>query len=179
MTLPPRFGPNHAAVEAFVASLDSIPWFSRVGEPTEHDAQLVRVGFEFLARHHADHYAPWGESLVNAETKIERLVFDHRRLSGHMEIQQVIRRRGPNPYVDDFFCGLEEKYPGYYGDTCSYAHELVEEPDRLIWGAAREIMLADIDPHLNFFQSMMPWLRAGHWPCGWEGHWPEGRLVLW
>jgi len=21
---------------------------------------------------------------------------------------------------------------------------------------------------LNFFQTVVPWLRAGHWPCAWE-----------
>jgi hypothetical protein len=179
MPLPPRFGPNHAAVEAFISSLDAIPWFTRVGQPTDQDERLVRVGFEFLADHSEDPYAPWGESLTEAEARTERLVFDHRRLGELTEIQQAVRQRGPNRYLDEFFATLEEKYPGYYGETCSYAHELVDRPDRLLRGAAQEVMLADIDPNLNFFQSIMPWLRAGHWPCGWVGHWPEGKLIVW
>lgn len=39
------------------------------------------MDFGFLARHHADPYAPWGESLVRAETRTETRVFDRRRLS--------------------------------------------------------------------------------------------------
>ena len=68
---------------------------------------------------------------------------------------------------------------GRHGEDNLYPSELVELPDRLLWGAAHEIMLADVEPKLGFFQSMMPWLRAGYWPCGWEGNWPQGRLILW
>lgn len=179
MPLPPLFGANHAAVEAFLASLDTISWFSRVGQPTDQDNWLVRVGFEFLADHHEDPYAPWGEPLLEAEAKIERLVFEHRRLQEFMEVQKAIRQRGPNPSLDEFYTGLVDKYPGYYGETHSYAHELVEMPERLLWGAAHEVLLVDVEPNLNFFSSMIPWFRAGHWPCGWAGHWPDGKLILW
>lgn len=179
MPLPSRFGSNHAAVGAFLRSLDAIPWFTRVGQPTDQDECLVRVGFEFLADCHEDAYAPWGESLVEAEAKIERLMFDNRRLGEFAEVQQAISQSGPNPYMDEFLTGLVDKYPGYYGETYSYAYELVERPDRLLLGAAHEIIMADVEPNLNFFQSIMPWFRAGHWPCGWKGQWPEGKLIVW
>ena len=179
--MPPssRSGPNHPAVEQFVRSLNGIPWFTRLGDATERDAGLVRVDFDFLVKHHEDPYAPWGQSLIDAESNIERLVFEHRRLGEFNEVQTAVQRRGPDPHVDDFLTGLVDKYPGYYGDTFSYAHELIELPDRLLWGAAHEVMLADVAPNLNSFQSLMPWFRSGHWPCGWEGGWPEGKLVVW
>lgn len=72
-----------------------------------------------------------------------------------------------------------DNYPGYYGDTCSYAHELVDSPDRVLIGAAGEIMVADVDPDLTIFRGLMAWFHAGHWPCGWEGRRPEGKLILW
>src|SRR5262245_36032940 len=74
---------------------------------------------------------------------------------------------------------LNEQYPGYYGESCLYAHELVDPPIRLLWGAVDEIMVADLEPSLTFFGSLFPWLRRGHWPCGWEGEWPQGKLILW
>lgn len=172
-----RFGTNRLAVDEFIESLQAIPWFSRVGQPTPIDIDLIRVDFDFMAQHHANPYSPWGLNLPSAESKIERLVFDNRRLGEFMAIQQEVRIRGP--YVDDFYLALMEKYPGYYGEFFLYAHELVDTPDRLIRGAAHEIMLADLDSDLRFFQGLMPWFRQGHWPCGWEGSWPEGRLILW
>jgi hypothetical protein len=177
--LPSRFGSNHTAVEAFLRSLDAIPWFTQVSQSTDQDECLVRVGFDFLADCHEDPYAPWGKSLVEAEANIERLIFGHRRLGEYSEVQRAIGQRGPNLYMDEFFTGLVDKYPGYYGKTSCYAHELVEMPDRILWGAAHEIVLADVEPNLNFFQSIMPWFRAGHWPCGWKGQWPEGKLIVW
>jgi hypothetical protein len=179
MPIPPRFGPNHDAVEAFLASLHGVPWFTRVGQPTDGDERLVRVGFEFIADRHPDRYGAWGEALPRAESAIERLTFEHRRLDAFMAVQEFVRRHNPAGFTDEFLEGLAEKYPGYYGDTCSYAHELVDTPDRFLWGAAHEIMLADVGPGLNFFQGIMPWFRAGYFPCGWEGDWPEGKLVLW
>jgi hypothetical protein len=179
MPLPPRYGPNHAAVVSFITGLDAVPWFSRLGQPTDQDDRLVRVDFDFLARHHAQRYAPWGDSILHAETMTEQVIFEQRRLTEQAEIQRAISQVGPNRYLDAFYDGLEVKYPGYYGDTCSYAHELVERPDRLLIGAASEIMVADANPNLTFFQGLMPWLRAGHWPCGWDGKWPDGKLILW
>ena len=30
-----------------------------------------------------------------------------------------------------------------------------------------------------FFQDLLKIYKAGHFPCGWEGNWPTGRLVVW
>ncbi len=80
MSVSAEFGPNTPAVRAFVESLDDVPWFSQVGQPTDRDSELIRVGFDFLVLHHEVPYAPWGIALPEAESRIERLVFDSRRL---------------------------------------------------------------------------------------------------
>jgi hypothetical protein len=177
MALDDDFGPNTPAVRAFLESLNNVPWYSRVGQSTERDAELARVGFDFLAGHHESPYAAWGTALPGAETQIERLVFDHRRTGEWDKIREVVDF--PTEWMDEFYLTLDELYPGYYGETCLYAHELVDPPLRLLWGAVDEVMLADLDPGLNFFGSLVPWLRHGHWPCGWQGDWPQGRLILW
>jgi len=81
--------------------------------------------------------------------------------------------------VDDFLVGLTREYPGYYKDTYLYIHDLVVLPDRLVRYAARELLVADIAPDLMFFGGLMSWLHRGHWPLGWQGNWPSGRLMLW
>ncbi len=177
MSFTEDFGPNTPAVRAFLESLSDVPWFSQVEQPTERDAELVRVGLDFLAGHHGSPYADWGNALVSAENRIERLVFDHRRLGEWNKIREVVDF--PTELVDEFYLNLEERHPGYYGDTCLYAHELVDPPLHMLWGAVDEVMLADLDPGLNFFGSQIPWFRRGHWPCGWQGDWPQGKLILW
>ncbi len=85
----------------------------------------------------------------------------------------------PAQWVDEFYLTVTEQYPGYYGESSCYAHELVDLPIRLVWGAVDEIMVADFEPDLNFFASIVPWLRRGHWPCGRQGESPQGKLILW
>ena len=177
MAVSAEFGPNTAAVRAFLESLNDVPWFSQVGQPTGWDGELTRVEFDFLAQHHKAPYAPWGAVLVMIESRIERLVFDSQRLGEWGAIRKLVKF--PTEWVDNFYLALNERYPGYYGESCLYAHELVNPPIRLLWGAVDEAMVADLDSSLTFFGSLVPWLRRGHWPCGWQGEWPQGKLILW
>jgi hypothetical protein len=177
MSASTDFGPNTPAVQAFLESLKDVPWFSRVGQPTEMDSELMRVGFDFLAEQYKAPYAAWGTALEHAESRIEQLVFDSRRLGERQAIRKVVKFSDEG--VDDFYLALHEQYPGYYGESLLYAHELIEPPIRLLWGAVNEIMVADLEPGLSFFGSLVPWLRRGHWPCGWVGDWPQGKVMLW
>lgn len=29
---------------------------------------------------------------------------------------------------------------------------------------------------MHYFRDMLGWFKAGHFPCGWEGVWPRGRM---
>lgn len=40
-----------------------------------------------------------------------------------------------------------------------------------------ELEYADIVPP-RFFAERAKWYLAGHFPCGWEGEFPEGRLIV-
>jgi hypothetical protein len=57
MAVSAEFGPNTAAVRAFLESIKDVPWFSQVGQPTGWDGELTRVEFDFLAQHHEAPYA--------------------------------------------------------------------------------------------------------------------------
>lgn len=177
-------GPNAAAVEAFLRSLSSIPWFTAVGAPpTVADAELI--DFHFLAAHHEDPWALWGAALANAEAAIEHLEFAHHRIAYHDAVQQAyaVAQFLPAPSVDALYQRVTEEYAdpktGYYRETLLAPYELIDFPHRLIRGAALELMVADLEPTLSFFQDQMPWFRAGRWPVGWRGAWPEGRVLLW
>src|SRR5215470_15663924 len=170
MAISAKFGPNTAAVAAFLESVEDVPWFSQVGQPTERDGELTRV--DFLAKHHGAPYAPWGAVLASNESRVERLVFDFQRLGEWGAIRKLVKF--PAQWVDEFYFALNERYPGYYGESCLYAHELVDPPIRLLWAAVDEVMVADLEPSLTFFGSLFPWLGRGHWPCGWQGRTTSG-----
>ena len=179
MPLPPRFGPNHAAVESFLDELRRVPWYSRVGQPHPRDNELLRVGFEFLASRHENPYAPWGDALFRAEAEIEQLVFEHRRLSEFQELGNEVFSGPYGRLPDDLLIELDERYAHLLDETGWYPAEMIDPPQRLLCGAAREAMLADVAPHLSFFRPLIAWFAAGHWPVGWEGEDPAGRLILW
>jgi hypothetical protein len=31
----------------------------------------------------------------------------------------------------------------------------------------------------TYFREQLEWYVAGHFPCGWEGEWPKGRMRVW
>ena len=172
-----RFGPNHHQVAAFLDSVNQIQWFSCVGQPTDDDAKLIRIDLEFVLSKPRDHTDLWGDVLIRAEVRFERLILDNARLSE----QVAIMKAAVPSYPDDFFVRLSRDFPDYYEDMRMYSDELIDTSsiERIVRGAASEIMVADIDPSLNFFRGLIPWFQRGHWPYGWEGQWPEGKLMLW
>ncbi len=170
-------------VSALIAEFATIPWFSRVGQPSPWDGDADRVGLDFLVSTNGvvngaetDPYMHWGTTIAEAESKIERIVFDNRLMDEEVKVSRSARISGDA--VDDFYEQLLENHEGYYADTCMYIYELVELPDRLIRGAALESLISEIAPHLHFFTDLLPYFRAGFWPCGWNGEYPDGRLIL-
>ena len=184
MSAAHTFGPNHAAVADFLESLQQIPWFSTVGMPPD-DAGAEFVDFHFLASHYEEPFAPWQGALPAAERAIEQLEFQHERVGNHTAVQQAYLRCGflPVPSVDEVFLRVDTEFSdpvtGYYRDLALYPHELIDFPHRLVRGIALELMVADLDPSLTFFQDLLPWFRRGRWPVGWRGAWPEGHILLW
>lgn len=44
-------------------------------------------------------------------------------------------------------------------------------------GACLETEYSDIVA-CDFYRRLLEWYLAGHWPCGWEGEYPAGKLVV-
>ena len=57
------------------------------------------------------------------------------------------------------------------------SEEFVHAVDWDIVGACMEIEYADLIPP-RYFKDRLDWYLAGHFPCGWEGDFPEGRLIV-
>jgi hypothetical protein len=170
------YGLNHDAVAAFVEELSCIPWCSAIGEPTELDEQLARVSLEDVLALHPDTYQLWGDLLFAHESPVDRLIFSSARLGADDALQSSVRISGDS--VDDFLVRLMQIFPGYYKDSYCYAFELIDPPVRLVRYAAREVLVSDLSD-LHFFRDLMPWFKRGHWPIGWQGQWPDGKLILW
>lgn len=49
---------------------------------------------------------------------------------------------------------------------------------RDFFGACHESEYADVAAP-SLYSEMSRWYLAGHFPCGYEGQWPNGRLIVW
>ena len=169
-------GNNHDAVASFVEELSRIPWYSALGEPTDSDELLVRVSLDDVLALHPHPDQLWGDLLVTHEAPVDRLILSSGRLGADDALQTSVRINGDS--VSDFFVSLDQAYPDYYKDSYQYAYELIDLPVRLVRYAAREILISDL-ADMHFFRDLMPWFKRGHWPMGWQGQWPDGKLILW
>jgi len=37
-------------------------------------------------------------------------------------------------------------------------------------------IIASPEGRCTYFREQLTWFHVGHFPCGWEGHWPNGRM---
>src|SRR5689334_19874172 len=117
----------HPSVEkanALITRLPNIPWFCNVGMPSKWDQLVDRVSLDFLVNTEAldgsftDPYVHWGTTLANAESQIERIIFDNQLMDEEQAITRQAKITGNA--VEDFYAKLFVEYEGYYGDTTSY-----------------------------------------------------------
>jgi hypothetical protein len=172
---PILFGPNTNLIDDFGRRLESFPWFSRIETAHAEDNRLARVKLEFLLDQPAN---PWNGAAVEAETLIDRRIIDSARLSEQYSLQCSFHAPWSTAQADAVLDILWKRYQGYYRETNTYAHELLDFPERTIRYAFFECLVDDTTPRITFFRDLMPWFEQGHWPCGWHGQFPEGQLVL-
>jgi hypothetical protein len=73
-----------------------------------------------------------------------------------------------------------KRYTSLYGwvpDSLSRDHQelLFEHLYEYVSMLLAEI-IASPDAGCTYFREQLTWFHAGHFPCGWEGDWPSGRM---
>ena len=181
MSYPNDFGPSSERVIEFIESWSTVEWFGAIETPHPKDPDILRVPLETLLDDSLKRIQgnsckdPWQGLLGRAEAAFESVIFENARLG----TQDAVKRALDDPIDIEYLMDLlVDRYPGYYKDSHMYAYELVDPPLRLVRGAAQEIMISDLEPDLQFFRDLMPWLQEGYWPYGWEGLWPGGTVMV-
>jgi hypothetical protein len=136
-------------IERLMEELDTFPWFKRVGE-TIVGADVKQVySWE----------AAWGclhdDSWINATF--------HQAIDGGSDVwgrfydqtKALVRKASSFDPTSDI------NYPeaAAYDIACAASQLAAHSPNA-------------------FFVDLIDWYRAGHWPCGWDGTYPEGRLIV-
>ena len=169
------YGPNTQLIDDFKRKLESFPWFTQIDKPHPQDGSLARVRLDFILNNPAD---PWDGVDRVAENQIDRHIIDSSRLAEQYSLQTTFRAPWNTQQVEPVLDALLDRYRGNYPGTYSYAHELLEFPERVVRYAYFECLVDDLVPRVTFFRDLMPWFEQGHWPCGWRGKFPEGQLIL-
>lgn len=168
------FGPKTHSIISALVSLREAPLYSRCGEPTDRD-DVVRVATpgEAMTIVSDDDQLRYE---VNGQLIAPGVVLDEQF---SIEIGGIL----DDPVVEDtwwqrarteatriqpvVFCWnhLDPEAADFIR-LCRW-----EFPSRLI----AEILVSDrVD--CTYFRDQLVWYCAGHFPCGWEGDWPAGRM---
>ena len=137
-------------VAAFMNELDELPWFAHVGERID-DPNIKQV-FSWDDAWEACQDDPW----IYA--------------SFHKDVDQ-----NHPAWAPAFDRALEAIV------NSGRDHELEDDvnvSNQAAWEAAGAAYQLATNKSDGFYVGLMNWYRRGHWPCGWEGNYPDGRLIV-
>lgn len=160
-----EYGPNSQMVASALVVLDNTRWLKRVGEPLGGDGVMI--------------VRSWDEALT---------IFDEDFRYNANGILDA-----PCSRVDPLFTRFPEREAWWQkaredAKRCTALYSWVptslsqEHQDLLfenLWEFV-SMLLAEIiaspEAECTYFREQLPWFHAGHFPCGWEGDWPNGRM---
>jgi hypothetical protein len=196
-SLAEQYGPNSGLVRQFIAEVRTVPWFKHVGRPLPVGAVVHRLtDWEEFGR--AMKYdLDWPESRSRSSHPfLEPVDIDECPFIRFLGIirqldeanTRVAERRGLSKSValavEDACAAYRESEPGdqdlptYIGAVPeNLADDWENTVEAHVAFTATEIVMSHLT-QTDLLRRMWPWYRSGHWPCGWEGTWPEGCLIV-
>ncbi|HEX3476709.1 MAG TPA: hypothetical protein VHT91_16900 [Kofleriaceae bacterium] len=166
-----EYGPNSQAVASALMVLVRTQWLQNVGESwLEYSA--VTLGSVTLVR-------SWGEATTMFGN------YSRYNVNGIFE--------GPCSRIGDVFARFPEREDWWQRareDAKQYTAlggwipaSLPQEQQDLMYEHLYEyvsMLLAEIlaspEAECTYFREQLTWFHAGHFPCGWDGDWPNGRM---
>ncbi|MBN2371633.1 MAG: hypothetical protein JXO72_14215 [Vicinamibacteria bacterium] len=162
-----EYGPNSNAVVSAFETLSETEWFKHVGEMVSAKGEIVSVGswqesIVPLIDEDGKIYGPNGHLLKPSNLCIE--VIESER---YHDLWQLA---GSDAFdYCDVLSHIPDSLPAFQQDFIDeYVYEFVSF-------LLAEIVGSDV-VGTTYFREMLSWFYAGHFPCGWVGVWPEGRM---
>ncbi|NJL64913.1 MAG: hypothetical protein HC903_27800 [Methylacidiphilales bacterium] len=62
--------------------------------------------------------------------------------------------------------------------NCHEFEDGISVADAIAYDAAAAAVEISIGSASTFFTDLMKWYRLGHFPCGWDGQYPLGKLIV-
>lgn len=168
-----EYGPNSQLVASALVVLDKTRWLKRVGEPwlEQVDASLDGDSVTVIRS--------WEEALT---------IFDE---DSRYNANGVLE--APCSRVDPVFTCFPERVAWWQkaredAKRCTALYSWIprslsqEHQDLLfenLWEFVSMVLaeiIASPEAECMYFREQLPWFHAGHFPCGWDGDWPNGRM---
>ncbi len=166
-----EYGPNSQAVASAFMALDKTRWLKEVGLPWQEssdaplsDIAIVRSWDEALTVFAEDLRYNANGVLEAPCTRVDAVLerIPERRDWWQKARERANRYSALSPWIPDALS--QEHQELLYENLSEYISMLLVE------------IIADPDAQCTYFREQLPWFYAGHFPCGWEGEWPSGRM---
>jgi len=165
------YGPHSHEVWSAVEYFSETKWFAHVGAPIEPNAGVVQVSgwkdacsiFARFAKGPNGPYDMFGH-LAAAVELVHPVTTDPIEGAWWQEARNEAANRA-------IFSAHTPK---------AIEESLFEVPllkylfEHMSWALAEIIGSAHVSS--TYFREQLQWFSAGHFPCGWEGSWPSGRM---
>ncbi len=166
------YGPNSREVIAAFGVLSEAPWLEHVGDPwLERVGQPLDVDRVVVVR-------SWDAALT---------IFDE---DPRHNINGLLQ--APCDRVDGVLSRLSERRTWWqharndvkrYIALSGIPDFLPQERQHLLFEHLYEFVsmllveiIASPEAGCTYFREQLPWFHAGHFPCGWDGEWPDGHM---
>jgi hypothetical protein len=166
-----EYGPNSQMVAGAFMALDKTRWLEQVGLPWQErvgdsptNIAIVRTWDEALTIFRDDLKYNANGVLEAPCSRIDPLIdsVPERKAWWRKARDDANRYTALSPWIPDT---LSQEYQDLlYENLWEYISMLLVE---IIVVPAGDC---------TYFREQLPWFCAGHFPCGWEGDWPDGRM---
>jgi hypothetical protein len=171
---PPGFISKHSfAPSDLSARVKIFDWFSHCGEPLTCDLSMpverVRGWPEAMA---SCKDGVWENVELEGQNQLTLWLcrHDHQNYQRWNELVRSFKAAVINPLTEERW----EPYRQRHSLDCAVIHSVQWD----VLGALMEHANLGSDHRCFFFLELLSVYEAGHFPCGWVGEWPQGKLVV-
>ena len=160
--------------ENFAKELEKIDWLGRCGQPFSLQLTFPTTfvsSWSEAAQHYSDQ--AWEDATLEAQNRLTERLSAHHRVAyqNWNNVVQSAKERIVFPLTSRVWFPLAERL--------GLGKPLVDCISWDVLGAVMEHEYRDLADCPPFFQELLQVYRTGHFPCGWVGDWPSGKLVVW
>ena len=155
--------------QATIIAISGFDWFSLVGSrnPNVTTAIVLDNWYEAIASAEAVEWENLGLDAANGYREQLCAVAPSRFSTWNEKVEAI--KRITQPLISDVFF----RKPG----LAALPRVIRDSTEWDILHVCLEAEFSDCLP-LGYYASMSYWYSVGHFPCGWRGQFPDGRLVI-